>query len=322
MSKKVSKISLIGCGAIGQDLAKSLFASDIWRNSYHNSLNLLDFNIGKLEELCLTLNNSRFLTAGRPKVNRVNAKKFIDSIAGSDIIVVTAGKPRKANESREALIPINGGIIHGIAKDIKQYAPNALVVVVTNPLDQMASLMSRILGHKKVVGLSCIDEGRLRNGLEKFFGIITSQARINGSHGPGMTIDFDSFLDEKGNSIVLSPEQKSEIEELTIDEGRKINKLFDHSDYIGTANSIVATISSLLKCKSVGAFSYFENLEIGTATIPKAYLSIPVRYVGDEILADTSYTKNMKFDFNDNLYATIESIKKANEDLFKSLGLN
>ncbi len=112
-------------------------------------------------------------------------------IKGSDVVIVTAGIPRKPGMSRDDLIGINRDVIKTVGENIKQYAPDAFVIVITNPLDVMVGVMQEVTGfdHKKVVGMAgVLDSSRFRYFLAEELGVSVEDvtAFVLGGHGDSM----------------------------------------------------------------------------------------------------------------------------------------
>jgi len=112
-------------------------------------------------------------------------------IEGADVVIVTAGVPRKPGMSRDDLIGINKGVIKAAGEQIKKHAPNAFVIVVTNPLDVMVGEMQRVTGFKPtmVVGMAgVLDSARFRYFLADEFGVSVEDvsAFVLGGHGDTM----------------------------------------------------------------------------------------------------------------------------------------
>ena len=344
MSRKtlnVSKITLIGCGNIGKYLANAIFLQDskIY-TSQTRELHLIDLNEKATNGVALKLNNSR---AGLLK-NSIEvtsggklSEQCIDysSIAGSDIIVVTAGKPRTPDMKREDLIGVNAKVISDIAQNIKCNAPNALVIVVTNPLDQMTFLMSHILGpSQKVLGMTCIDENRFINTVYEHRKAILEDKKLNssmslsrnviseirakviGSHSDKMMIDWESLKYGK-NPIAIDATLKEKIANITINSGKTLNELCGHSDDMGTANSILGMMISLVNgkwvtsCTSLVEFHhFFEN----------CFLGFPVRIEGEgKIQINVKYFNHMSMEFRKKFYESAEFTKQENQKLLEML---
>src|SRR5688572_16025556 len=112
-------------------------------------------------------------------------------IAGSDVVIVTAGVPRKPGMTRDDLVGINAKVINAVGKGIKENAPNAFVIVITNPLDAMVGLMREVTGlpANKVVGMAgVLDSARFRLFLAEEFKVSVEDvtAFVLGGHGDTM----------------------------------------------------------------------------------------------------------------------------------------
>jgi malate dehydrogenase len=113
------------------------------------------------------------------------------AIAGADVVIVTAGVPRKPGMSRDDLIGINTGVIKSVGENIKKHAPDAFVIVITNPLDVMVGIMQEVTGFKpeKVVGMAgVLDSARFRYFLAEEFKVSVEDvtAFVLGGHGDTM----------------------------------------------------------------------------------------------------------------------------------------
>jgi len=122
---------------------------------------------------------------------RLTGTNDYKDLAGADVCIVTAGVARKPGMSRDDLLGINAKIIKAVAEGIKQHAPNAFVIVVSNPLDAMVTLMKRLTGFPKqrVVGMAgVLDSGRYRTFLAWELGVSVQsvQAMVLGGHGDDM----------------------------------------------------------------------------------------------------------------------------------------
>lgn len=122
---------------------------------------------------------------------KVEGTNRIEDIAGSDVVLVTAGLPRKPGMSRTDLLQKNAEIVGGIAGGIKTHAPNATVVVVSNPLDIMTYHMQKITGFppQRVMGMAgVLDSARMRAFIAQELGVAVTdvQAMVLGGHGDSM----------------------------------------------------------------------------------------------------------------------------------------
>ncbi|SHJ97319.1 L-lactate dehydrogenase [Anaerobranca californiensis DSM 14826] len=176
------KISIIGCGRVGTTTAYTLMLKGLAREIV---LVDVDEDKAKGEELDLLHG-----TAELPNV-RISSGDF-SLISHSDLVIITAGIPRKPGETRLQLAEKNIDIIRGIAEKVLHYAPGALILVVSNPVDIMTYVTQRVIGNeKKVIGLgNVLDQLRFRSLLGKELNIHPQNinAMIIGEHGDSMVI--------------------------------------------------------------------------------------------------------------------------------------
>ena len=180
MSRK--KISLIGAGQIGGTLALLAGQKEL------GDVVLVDIAEGVPQGKGLDLAETAPVEGFDVHMSGSNDYAAIE---GSDVIIVTAGLPRKPGMSRDDLIGINTGIIKTVGENIKKYAPNAFVIVITNPLDVMVGVMQEVTGfpHNKVVGMAgVLDSARFRYFLADEYKVSVQDvsAFVLGGHGDSM----------------------------------------------------------------------------------------------------------------------------------------
>lgn len=176
---KKAKISLVGAGNIGGTIAYNLALKSF------ADIVLLDIEDGIPKGKALDIKQA--CASFGCDANIIGTKDYSD-IENSDVIVVTAGVPRKPGMSRDDLLDINAKIIDSVAKNISQYSPDSLVIVITNPLDAMVHLMNKALAgnSQKVVGMAgVLDTGRFVTFLAEELGVSTNDIGgfILGGHG-------------------------------------------------------------------------------------------------------------------------------------------
>lgn len=202
--------------------------------------------------------------------------------AGSDIVVVTAGLARKPGMSRDDLLQANANIIRTVANNIKQTSPEAVVIVVTNPMDAMAQLMQKITGfpHQRVIGMGgVLDSARMRSFIVMETGVSPKdvQALVLGGHGDLM-VPISGFTTVKGKRITdVLPEPKVKaIIDRTRNGGAEIVSLLKTgSAYYAPAASTVEMIENILKRKrDILPCSVYLNGEYG---IKGVYSGVPIR---------------------------------------------
>jgi len=145
-------VTVVGAGFYGSTTAQRLAEYDIF-----SKVVLTDIRDGWAEGLALDLNQSRpiegFETQVVGKTTTADGVGY-EVIAGSDIVVITAGLPRKPGMSRMDLLGVNGGIVRGVAENVAKHAPSAVIIVVSNPLDEMTTMTQIASGfpHARVIG--------------------------------------------------------------------------------------------------------------------------------------------------------------------------
>ncbi len=177
-----AKISLIGAGMIGGTLAHLAGLKEL------GDIALVDIAEGIPQGKGLDLSESAPIEGF--DVNYIGSNSY-EIIEGSDVIIVTAGIARKPGMSRDDLIGINTNVIKMVGENIKKYAPDSFVIVITNPLDVMVDVMQRVTGFdsSKVVGMAgVLDSARFRYFLADEFGVSVEDvtAFVLGGHGDTM----------------------------------------------------------------------------------------------------------------------------------------
>lgn len=188
MSMRRAKISVIGAGNIGGECARSIAMKEL------GDVVLLDIPIKDKPELHMPRGKALDLACCGPVENfdaRLTGTFEYKDIEGSDVVVVTAGVPRKPGQSRDDLVQINAGIVKSVAGNIRQYAPNAIVIVVSNPLDAMVYVMWKATGFpaSRVLGQAgALDVARYKTFLAWELGVSVEdiQGLLLGGHGDDM----------------------------------------------------------------------------------------------------------------------------------------
>ena len=205
---RLGKLGLIGAGGVGASIAHLAANNDICDN-----VALVDIVPGLAESVALDLNHASGISRCRTKATGGSDLALIE---GSDVVVVTAGRPRTPGMSRADLIDVNRRVIHAAAEAIRSFAPSAIVIVVTNPLDEMTIEVLRATGfpREQVLGMAgTLDSGRFRNALAEAAGVTCAdvEAIALGSHGDEMA-PITSLARIKGRplGVFLSTEKIDE----------------------------------------------------------------------------------------------------------------
>ncbi len=188
-SDRLGKVTVVGAGFYGSTTAQRLAEYDIF-----DEVVLTDIVEGKPEGLALDLNQSRAVEGFETKVTGVTTGKDgsgYEAIADSSVVVITAGLPRKPGMSRMDLIETNAGIVRQVAENVARQAPDAVVVVVSNPLDEMTALAQIATGFPKnrVLGQAgMLDTARFTYFVAEELGVPVGsvQTLTLGSHGDTM----------------------------------------------------------------------------------------------------------------------------------------
>jgi len=177
-----NKIALVGAGQIGGTLALLAGLKNL------GDVVLIDIVEGVPQGKALDLAQAGPVEDYDAAISGSND---FSAMKGADVVIVTAGVPRKPGMSRDDLIGINAKVIANVADNIKAHCPNAFVIVVTNPLDVMVWVMRELSGlpHAKVVGMAgVLDSARFRTFLAREFGVSVEDvtAFVLGGHGDSM----------------------------------------------------------------------------------------------------------------------------------------
>ena len=184
---------------------------------------------------------------------RMTGSTSLADVKGSDVVVMTAGFPRKPGMSRSDLLKANADIVKPAAEAVKQHAPNAIVVVVTNPLDVMTWYFSHVTDfpRQRIIGMAGIlDSARFRAFLALELGVSGAdiQAMVLGGHGDSM-VPVTRYTVAGGIPVeeLIAPERLGQIVQRTRDGGAEIVKLLKTgSAYYAPAMSAVEMVEAIL----------------------------------------------------------------------------
>ncbi|TKW61893.1 MAG: malate dehydrogenase [Blastochloris viridis] len=271
------KIALIGAGNIGGTLAHLAALKNL------GDIVLVDVAEGVPQGKALDLAQSGAVEGFSYGISGSNDYK---AIKGADVCIVTAGIARKPGMSRDDLIATNTGIIQKVGEQIKKHAPNAFVIVITNPLDAMVYVMQKVTGFKqnKVVGMAgVLDSSRFQLFLAEKLGVSTKDIKtfVLGGHGDTMvpmvnytTIAGIPLMQWVKNKKLTQKELDALIDRTTNGGAEIVALLKTGSAFYAPASSAIAMAQSYLRDeKRLLPAAAYCNGEYGAK---KLYVGVPV----------------------------------------------
>ncbi|MCU0651998.1 MAG: malate dehydrogenase [Candidatus Omnitrophica bacterium] len=239
------KISIIGGGNVGGLAAMRLAQERL------GEVILIDVAPGLAKAKAFDMDDARHLLKMNYSVIGTNELRAVE---GTDIVVITAGFARKPGMTREDLANKNAVVLKGVCSGIKEYAPDAVVVIVTNPLDLMTYFVSKTLGFKKnrVFGMgSSLDASRFANLIAQELKIPVTdiEPMVIGIHGEGM-LPLARFSNIKGVVLdeFLSEDKIKVLIDRTVQRGAEIVALFGSgSAYVAPSAAIADIVKAIAK---------------------------------------------------------------------------
>ncbi len=268
------KVSVIGAGNVGATCADVIAKRD-----YVKEVVLLDVKEGLAEGKALDIYQSAAIHGFDTRV--VGTTNDYSKIADSDVVVITAGKPRSPGMSRDDLIHVNAKIVESVVKSVVQYAPNAILIMVSNPLDVMAYHALKIsqFPKERVIGMAGIlDTARYRAFLAMELNVSPKdiQALLMGGHGDTM-VPLPSYTTISGIPVshFIDKERLNKIIERTKFGGGEITKLIGTSAWMAPGAAAAQMVEAiLLDQKRIFPCSVYLQGEYG---IDDLYLGVPVK---------------------------------------------
>ena len=320
----MKKISLIGAGQIGGTLAHLIGIKELV-----NEVVLFDVASGIAKGKALDIAQSSSVDGFNVKLSGTDDYK---DIKDSDVIIITAGVPRKPGMSRDDLLGINLKIIKQVAQGVKENAPNAFVICITNPLDVMVMAFQKFSGlpANKVVGMAGIlDSSRFKLFLSLEFGVPVRdiEAMVMGGHGDTM-VPMPRFTKVSGKPLLdlvkegkISQERVEEINQRTRDGGAEIVKYLEKGSafYAPAASGVQMAESYLKDEKKLLPCAAQLNGEYGVENV---YAGVPVVIGKDGVekieVVDLDEKENKEFMHSiDAVKALWEAASKIDPDLSK-----
>jgi malate dehydrogenase len=268
-----NKIALIGAGNIGGELAALAARREL------GDVVLFDIpeKVGVAQGKALDLEQNGSVLGYDAKIT---GSSSWDDCAGADVVIVTAGVPRKPGMSRDDLLSINLKIIRNVGENLKAKCPDAFVIVVSNPLDAMVYELKRVTGFsgKKVIGMAgVLDSARFQLFLAREAGVSIKDVRamVLGGHGDTMVpVTSNCTINGIPVSQFIAADKLAAIIERTRNGGGEIVKLMGTSAFYAPASAAIQMAEAYLKDlkRLVPAAAYLEG-EYGYKDL---YMGVPV----------------------------------------------
>ena len=239
------KITVVGSGFVGQTTAMRILEKGL------GEVVLIDIIEGKPQGIALDLKQAAAIEGYEPTI--VGTNDYADT-AGSDIVVITAGFPRQPGMSRMDLLAKNAAIMRSVVESVVPGSPDAILIVVSNPLDEMTHLAAEVSGFPKerVFGMAgVLDSARLRHFIAEHTG--TSPSKVDamtlGSHGDSMVaLPRHATVDGKPLPELVEEEVLEELFQRTRDGGAEIVALLKSgSAYYAPSASVTAMVEAIVK---------------------------------------------------------------------------
>lgn len=311
----MSKVTVIGVGNVGATCADVLA-----HNEVADEVVLLDVKEGVSEGKALDMEQASCLLSMDTKL--VGTTNDYSKTADSDVVVITSGIPRKPGMTREELIGVNAGIVKSVVANVLKFSPNAILVIISNPMDTMTYLTATTTGLPKnrIIGMGGIlDSSRFKTYLSKALGNVNKndiEATVIGGHGDTTMIPLIRFATYKGIPVsqLLSKEELDKVVADTMVGGATLTKMLGTSAWYAPGAAGAYLVEAILhdQKKLLPCCVYLEG-EYGQKDI---CIGVPV------VVGKNGWEKVVDFQLNDEEKALFEqsaaAVRKTN-DILKTL---
>ncbi len=243
----MTKVSVIGAGAVGATTADVIASREL-----ADEVVLLDVKEGFAEGKALDIYQTTSLRGIRTRIS--GTTNDYSKTAGSDVVVITSGIPRKPGMTREELIGTNANIVKSVAENVLKHSPNAIIVVVSNPMDTMTylALKSTGLPKNRIIGMGGIlDSARFKGYLGLATNALTTDIHgtVIGGHGDTTMIPLTRLATLNGVpfSNLLSADKLKEISDATMVGGATLTKLLGTSAWYAPGAASAMLVESIVR---------------------------------------------------------------------------
>ena len=308
------KITVVGAGAVG-----ATCADNIARKELATELVLLDIKEGLAEGKAQDMMQTAALLGFDTKIT--GSTNDYSKTAGSDVVVITSGIPRKPGMTREQLIGTNAGIVKNVCENILKHSPNAIIIVISNPMDTMTylALTSTGLPKNRIIGMGgALDSARFRYQLSNHLGCSPGDlnAIVVGGHGDTTMIPLIRLATWNSVPVTkfLSADQQKQIVADTMVGGATLTKLIGTSAWYAPGAAGAALVEAIVRDeKKLFTCCVSLNGEYGQKDI---CLGVPI------VIGRNGWEKIVEFELNDEEKAAFsksaEAVRNMN-DVLKTL---
>jgi len=312
---KPTKVTVVGAGNVGATAANVLAINEV-----ASEVVLIDIKEGLAEGKAMDIMQTAQLNGFDTIVKGVTNN--YSQTADSDVVVITSGVPRKPGMTREELLGVNAKIVKNVVENLIKYSPDAIFVIVANPMDAMTHLTLKLTGlpRNRVIGMGgLLDSSRFKYFLSQASGSNHNDVSglVIGGHGDKTMIPLARLATYKGIpvSTLLSKDKLDEVVKSTMVGGATLTKLLGTSAWIAPGASISYLVESIIKDqKKLIPCSIYLQGEYGLKDIT---IGVPI------IVGRKGVEKVIDLDLNkeelDLLNKSAKSVKE-NEDTLKELG--
>lgn len=241
------KVTVVGAGAVG-----ATCADNIARKELAAELVLLDIKEGVAEGKAQDMMQTAALLGFDTKIT--GSTNDYSKTAGSDVVVITSGLPRKPGMTREELIGVNAGIVKSVAENILKHSPNAIIIVISNPMDTMTylALQSTGLPKNRIIGMGgTLDSARFRYQLSQYLNCSPADlnAVVVGGHGDTTMIPLIRLATWNSVPVTkfLTADQQKQIVADTMVGGATLTKLIGTSAWYAPGAAGAALVEAIIR---------------------------------------------------------------------------
>jgi malate dehydrogenase len=297
------KITVVGAGAVG-----ATCADNIARKELAEELVLLDIKEGFAEGKAIDMMQTSALLGFNTKITGVTSD--YSKTANSAVAVITSGLPRKPGMTREELISINAGIVKGVAENILKFSPDAIIIIVSNPMDTMTYLSLKSLGLPKnrIIGMGgTLDSARFKYYLSVAMNCNANdlQGFVIGGHGDTTMIPLTRYATYQSLNVtdLLAPDILAKVAADTMVGGATLTGLLGTSAWYAPGAAVGALVESIVRDEKK-LFTCSVSLE-GEYQQQDICLGVPV------IIGRNGWEKIIDYNLNEEEQATFNKSADA-----------